>query len=53
MRLRPGATLLNTAPVGRLRVGLLGHYATNTFPDDPLPKLEDVTLTIHNTPEAG
>ena len=70
-RLRPGAILVNTARAGivdeaalveRLRDGELGHYATDVFsheppsPDDPLLKLENVTLTAHagyNTPEAA
>lgn len=70
-RLRPGAILVNTARAGivdeaalveRLRAGQLGHYATDVFsheppsPDDPLLKLENVTLTAHagyNTPEAA
>ncbi|MBR2819958.1 MAG: 3-phosphoglycerate dehydrogenase [Reyranella sp.] len=70
-RLRPGAILVNTARAGivdeaalveRLRAGQLGHYATDVFsheppsPDDPLLKLDNVTLTAHagyNTPEAA
>ena len=70
-RLRPGAILVNTARAGivdeaalveRLRTGQLGHYATDVFsheppsPDDPLLKLDNVTLTAHagyNTPEAA
>lgn len=70
-RLRPGAILVNTARAGivdeaalvdLLRAGQLGHYATDVFshepplPDDPLLKLENVTLTAHagyNTPEAA
>ena len=70
-RLGPGAILVNTARAGivdeaalveRLRAGQLGHYATDVFsheppsPDDPLMKLDNVTLTAHagyNTPEAA
>ncbi len=69
-KLKPGAILVNTARAGvvdetalvdLLRSGHIGHYATDVFsqepprPDEPLRKLDNVTLTAHsgyNTPEA-
>ncbi len=69
--LKPGAMLVNTARaavvdeaalIDLLRAGHVGHYATDVFakepvpPDDPLLKLDNVTLTAHagyNTPEAS
>jgi len=68
---RPGVIVVNTARAGvvdepvlieLLRSGHVGHYATDVFakeppaPDEPLLKLENVTLTAHagyNTPEAA
>jgi D-3-phosphoglycerate dehydrogenase len=70
-KLKPGAILVNTARAGvvdeaaladLLRSGQIGHYATDVFaqeppkPDEPLRKLDNVTLTAHagyNTPEAA
>ena len=70
-KLKPGAILVNTARaavvdeaplVDLLRSGHIGHYATDVYsqepptPDDPLRKLDNVTLTAHagyNTPEAA
>ena len=70
-RLKPGAILVNTARAGvvdeaalvdLLRSGHIGHYATDVFaqeppkPDEPLRRLDNVTLTAHsgyNTPEAA
>ena len=70
-KLKPGAILVNTARAGvvdetalvdLLRSGHIGHYATDVFsqepprPDEPLRKLDNVTLTAHsgyNTPEAA
>lgn len=68
---KPGAIIVNTARAAvvdeaaiaeLIRSGRLGHYATDVFskepisPDDPLLKLDNVTLTAHagyNTPEAA
>ena len=68
---RPGVIVINTARAGvvdepvlieLLRSGHVGHYATDVFakeppaPDEPLLKLDNVTLTAHagyNTPEAA
>ena len=68
---KPGVIIVNTARAavvdeaalsGLLRSGRVGHYATDVFskepisPDDPLLKLDNVTLTAHagyNTPEAA
>jgi len=68
---KPGVIVVNTARAGvvdepvlieLLRSGHVGHYATDVFskeppaPDEPLLKLENVTLTAHagyNTPEAA
>ena len=68
---KPGVLIVNTARAGivdepalidLLRAGRIGHYATDVFgrepttPDEPLLKLENVTLTAHagyNTPEAA
>jgi len=70
-RTRPGVIIVNTARAGvvdeaalveLLRSGHVGHYATDVFgkeppsPDEPLLKLDNVTLTSHagyNTPEAA
>ena len=50
------------ALIDLLRSGHIGHYATDVFgkeppaPDEPLLKLDNVTLTAHagyNTPEAA
>jgi D-3-phosphoglycerate dehydrogenase / 2-oxoglutarate reductase len=69
--MKPGAILVNTARAGvveeaalldLLRTGRIGHYATDVYaeepppPNDPLRRLERVTLTAHaayNTPEAA
>ena len=63
--------MINTARAGvvdeaalidALKSGQVGHYATDVFnqepvnPDEPLLKLDNVTLTAHagyNTPEAA
>jgi D-3-phosphoglycerate dehydrogenase / 2-oxoglutarate reductase len=68
---KPGVIVVNTARAGvvdeaalieGLRAGHVGHYATDVFsqepvsPDEPLLKLDNVTLTAHagyNTPEAA
>jgi len=68
---KPGVLLVNTARAGvvdedalvdLLKSGHIGHYATDVFnkeptsPDEPLLKLDNVTLTSHagyNTPEAA
>jgi D-3-phosphoglycerate dehydrogenase len=68
---KPGVIIVNTARAGvvdeaalieRLKSGHVGHYATDVFakeppsPDEPLLKLDNVTLTAHagyNTPEAA
>lgn len=68
---KPGVIIVNTARAGivdepalvdLLRAGRIGHYATDVFgleptpPDEPLLKLDNVTLTAHagyNTPEAA
>ena len=68
---KPGVIIVNTARAAvvdepaieeLLRSGRVGHYATDVFskepisPDDPLLKLDNVTLTAHagyNTPEAA
>jgi len=68
---RPGVIIVNTARAGvvdeaalieLLKSGHVGHYATDVFakeppsPDEPLLKLDNVTLTSHagyNTPEAA
>ena len=68
---KPGVIIINTARAAvvdeaalpdLLRSGRVGHYATDVFskepisPDDPLLKLDNVTLTAHagyNTPEAA
>lgn len=68
---RPGVLIVNTARAGivdepalidLLRSGRIGHYATDVFgkeppsPEEPLLKLDNVTLTAHagyNTPEAA
>jgi D-3-phosphoglycerate dehydrogenase len=68
---KPGVIIVNTARAGvvdepalveLLRSGHVGHYATDVFgkeppsPDEPLLKLDNVTLTAHagyNTPEAA
>ena len=68
---KPGVLIVNTARAGivdepalvdLLRAGRIGHYATDVFgleptpPDEPLLKLDNVTLTAHagyNTPEAA
>jgi D-3-phosphoglycerate dehydrogenase len=68
---KPGVIIVNTARAGvvdepalieQLRAGHVGHYATDVFakepvpPDEPLLKLDNVTLTAHagyNTPEAA
>jgi len=68
---KPGVIIVNTARagvvdemalIGLLKSGRVGHYATDVFvkeppaPDDPLFKLDNVTLTSHagyNTPEAA
>ncbi len=70
-RMKPGVILVNTARAGvldeaalidLLRAGHVGHYATDVFakeppaPDEPLLKLDNVTLSAHagyNTPEAA
>ncbi len=70
-RTKPGVIVVNTARAGvvdeaalieLLRSGRVGHYATDVFakeppaPDEPLLKLDNVTLTAHagyNTPEAA
>lgn len=70
-KLKRGAILINTARAGvvdaaalvdLLRTGHIGHYATDVYAqeppraDEPLRKLENVTLTAHagyNTPEAA
>jgi D-3-phosphoglycerate dehydrogenase len=70
-RTRTGVLIVNTARAGivdeaalvdLLRAGRIGHYATDVFgrepttPDEPLLKLDNVTLTAHagyNTPEAA
>jgi D-3-phosphoglycerate dehydrogenase len=69
--MKPGAILVNTARAGvveeaalvdLLRTGHIGHYATDVYaeepppPNDPLRRLDRVTLTAHaayNTPEAA
>jgi D-3-phosphoglycerate dehydrogenase len=68
---KPGVIIVNTARAGivdepalvdLLRAGRIGHYATDVFgleptpPDEPLLKVDNVTLTAHagyNTPEAA
>jgi D-3-phosphoglycerate dehydrogenase len=68
---KPGVIVVNTARAGvvdepvlieLLRSGHVAHYATDVFakeppaPDEPLLKVENVTLTAHagyNTPEAA
>ena len=68
---KPGVILVNTARaaivdgsvlVELLRLGHIGHYATDVFgkeppsPDEPLLSIDNVTLTAHagyNTPEAA
>jgi D-3-phosphoglycerate dehydrogenase len=68
---KPGVIIVNTARAGvvdepalieALRSGHVGHYATDVFgkeppaPDEPLLKVDNVTLTSHagyNTPEAA
>lgn len=68
---KPGVIVVNTARAGvvdepalldLLRSGHIGHYATDVFAKEPVPadepllKLENVTLTAHagyNTPEAS
>jgi D-3-phosphoglycerate dehydrogenase len=68
---KPGVIIVNTARAGvvdeaalieLLGAGHVGHYATDVFakeppsPDEPLLKLDNVTLTAHagyNTPEAA
>jgi D-3-phosphoglycerate dehydrogenase len=68
---KPGVIIVNTARAGvvdepalieLLKSGRIGHYATDVFgkeppsPDEPLLKLDNVTLTSHagyNTPEAA
>ncbi len=68
---KPGVIIVNTARAGvvdepalieQLRGGHVGHYATDVFgkeppsPDEPLLRLDNVTLTSHagyNTPEAA
>ena len=68
---KPGVIVVNTARAGvvdepalidLLASGHIGHYATDVFakeppePDEPLLKLDNVTLTAHagyNTPEAA
>ncbi|TMJ26130.1 MAG: 3-phosphoglycerate dehydrogenase, partial [Alphaproteobacteria bacterium] len=68
---KPGVIVVNTARAGVvdepaliefLKSGHVGHYATDVFakeppaPDEPLLKLDNVTLTAHagyNTPEAA
>lgn len=68
---KPGVIVVNTARAGvvdeaalidLLHSGRVGHYATDVFskeppsPDEPLLKLDNVTLTAHagyNTPEAA
>jgi D-3-phosphoglycerate dehydrogenase len=68
---KPGVIIVNTARAGvvdgtalieLLKSGRVGHYATDVFgkeppsPDEPLLKLDNVTLTSHagyNTPEAA
>jgi D-3-phosphoglycerate dehydrogenase / 2-oxoglutarate reductase len=70
-RTKPGVIIVNTARAGvvdetalidLLKSGHIGHYATDVFgkeppsPDEPLLKLDNVTLTAHagyNTPEAA
>ncbi len=70
-RTKRGVIIVNTARAGvvdepalieLLRSGHIGHYATDVFgkeppsPDEPLLKLDNVTLTAHagyNTPEAA
>ncbi|WP_395710069.1 2-hydroxyacid dehydrogenase [Reyranella sp.] len=70
-RTRKGVIVINTARAGvvdeaalidALKSGQVGHYATDVFnqepvnPDEPLLKLDNVTLTAHagyNTPEAA
>ena len=70
-RTKPGVIIVNTARAGvvdepalidLLKSGHVGHYATDVFskeppsPDEPLLKLDNVTLTSHagyNTPEAA
>ena len=70
-RTKPGVIVINTARAGvvdeaalidLLRSGHVGHYATDVFAkeptlqDEPLLKLDNVTLTAHagyNTPEAA
>ena len=68
---KPGVILVNTARaavvdeaalIALLKSGHVGHYATDVFakepapPEEPLLKLDNVTLTAHagyNTPEAA
>jgi D-3-phosphoglycerate dehydrogenase len=68
---KPGVIVVNTARAGvvdeaaliaLLQSGHIGHFATDVFakeptpPDEPLLKLDNVTLTAHagyNTPEAA
>ncbi|WP_425066795.1 2-hydroxyacid dehydrogenase [Reyranella sp.] len=68
---KPGVLIVNTARAGivdeaalieLLGTGRIGHYATDVFgkeptpPEEPLLKLDNVTLTAHagyNTPEAA
>jgi len=70
-RTKPGVIIVNTARAGvvdepalidLLKSGHVGHYATDVLakeppnPDEPLLKLDNVTLTAHagyNTPEAA
>lgn len=70
-RMKRGAILVNTARAGvvdeaaliaALASGQVGHYATDVYsqepprPDEPLLRLDNVTLTAHagyNTPEAS
>jgi D-3-phosphoglycerate dehydrogenase len=70
-RTKKGVIVVNTARAGvvdepalieALKSGHVGHYATDVFnqepvnPDEPLLKLDNVTLTAHagyNTPEAA
>jgi len=71
VKTKPGVIVVNTARAGVvdepvliefLRNGHVAHYATDVFskeppaPDEPLLKLDNVTLTAHagyNTPEAA
>ncbi len=71
LRAKPGVVIVNTARAGvvdepalldLLKSGRVRHYATDVFaqeppnPDEPLLKLDNVTLTAHagyNTPEAA